>query len=281
MKGYLYVEAGRMFNHQQKENNMQRRLDELIEEFACKFKELMYSDTVLDRYRGIFTELQDYASEKHVENHSIDMGRAFLEDRYGIGCDVYRPVNGLKNKKRLAVRSIYVLDNLYLHGRIVLRWKRDFRHISLSSGYECLLSDYAAYCHVRYNSKNATENRIYRLRVFLGFLESKGVMTLDDLTFAAVHSYVETLFNYSNTSVCGTLSIIRCFLGYCRDEKSMPLETEQLVPRIRHEYSPRLPKIWWSGARAKNGRVVEVEPTTAFRTKRGSARHYSALRKKG
>ena len=233
-----------MSNHKQKESNMQSRLDELLEEFACKFKAMRYSDTVLEKYRRIFTELQGYASENHIENYSIDMGRSFLEDRYGVSCDVYSPVSGLKNKRRLAVRSIYVLDNLYLHGQIVLRWKRDFKRTSLSSRYESLLNEYAAYCRVRYNSKNATDNRIYRLRIFLGFMESKGVMGLDGLTSAAVLSYVETLFNYSNVSVCGTMSILRCFLSYCRDEKSLPLEPEKLVPRIRREYSPRLPKIW-------------------------------------
>lgn len=235
---------GGNFNHQHKGTSMQKRLDELIEEFGRKFKELRYSDTVLDWYRNIFSELQAYASAKHVENYSIDLGKAFLSDRYGINCDVYKPVKDLKNKKRRAVRSIYVLDNLYLHGQIVLRWKRDFKRVSLSQDYEVLLNDYAAYCRIRYNSKNANENRIYRLRLFLGYLESLSIRKLDDLTPASVHSYVETLFNYSTASVSSTMSILRCFFSFCCDEKSAKLDSEELIPKIRREYSPRLPKIW-------------------------------------
>ena len=165
-----------------------RPLDRFVADALGQLEKLGYSGRSLRRYRTIWQRLIAFT-------HQGDLGDVFSEDLAVRFVEAYRiraddTIGPNEGWRRHVVFGIRVLAAFARDGRIE-RSRTDVQKVQIPPAMKKPLRDYEVYCRDRLYLRPSTSSlRIRELAIFLDFLGSRNLRTLDQLQPADLTAFV-------------------------------------------------------------------------------------------
>ena len=205
---------------------------------------LMRSYTVrtLNRYRRVWEQLADFARARgQPAVYSRDLALRF-EQAYGL-----RDGEVLKlgqRWRRHLVFGIKVLDDFASTGTIT-RFRVETTGLRVPVGMHRALREYEQYARERRHLRpSSVAERMHNIAVFLDFLRTRGLESLDTLQAEDISAFVRTRTAWKPRTVACVSSSLRLFLQYVFMRDILPRDLSAAIPTIRLASNAKVPSVW-------------------------------------
>ena len=161
----------------------------LASEVLAELDRLNYSYNSICAFRAFYKRFIAFANEKGEIYFSEELGRNFLEEKYG--CTINYYTETMPKALRSYIRRIRVLGDYQLHGVII-------RRIVKKPGYrkppqfEDELVAYEKECENNDYSKRGLRTRMQRLFFFIDYLDARNIQSVNNITPEIISDYVKT-----------------------------------------------------------------------------------------
>lgn len=214
----------------------------LVAHAFSELKKLRYSGRSLRRYRTVWGHLVTFSREMHLgDKYSEDLAARFVE--------AYQLRTGERAKaneewRRHVAFLVKVLGDFARDG-LIERTVTDMQKIQAPPAMKKPLRDYEEYCsaglHLRPTS---IRERIREITIFLGFLGSRNVTTLDQMQPADLAAFVTAQHRLSAKSVSRIVSDVRGFLRFLLLRGILQRDLTHVLPKIRVARDATIPSVW-------------------------------------
>ena len=205
---------------------------------------LMRSYTVrtLNRYKRVWEQLADFARARgQPAVYSRDLALRF-EQAYGL-----RDGEVLKLGQRWRqhlVFGIKVLDDFASTGTIT-RFRVETTGLRVPVGMHKALREYEQYSRERRHLRpTSVAERMHNIAVFLDFLRTRGLESLDMLQAEDISAFVRTRTAWKPRTVACVSSSLRLFLQYLFMRDILPRDLSAAIPTIRLASNAKVPSVW-------------------------------------
>ena len=217
------------------------RLGRLVADALAEIERLGYSKRSRHRYRAIWQQLIEFSRQKELGDHfSADLAARFLQeysvrDEHAVG-----PGNGWRRHAEFAVK---LLLDFAKKGRIE-RAPTEIQATQLHLTMQKTLRDYEQYCNRLHLRPSTLCRRTRNLTIFLDFLHSRKVQSLDQIQALDLSEFVSCRDHLHPKTVAVIVSDVRSFLRFLtmRDILQKDLSTE--LPKIRVPRDATIPSVW-------------------------------------
>jgi hypothetical protein len=230
-------------------------LDQLIAHALGELKKLHYSRRTLRRYRTIWQNFMAFSRQMNLnDKYSDDLAASFA--------DAYRIPNGerLKAKeewRRHLVFGVKVLGDFVRDGRIE-RTVVDMQRLQVPAAMKKPLCDYEQYCRERRHLRLSTlRERIREIGIFMDFLGSRNVATLDQMQPADLTAFVTSWHRLKPKTVSRIVSDVRGFLQFLLLRGILCRDLSQVLPHIHVTRDAAVPSVWEPELLVKLLKVVD------------------------
>ncbi len=216
-------------------------LDQLIEHALSELQRLQYSRRSLRRYRTVWTRLHDFARERELGNVlSEQLAHRFVE--------AYRTSSkeNTTSRDRWRLHVVHLVKVLCAFARdgLVERDRADRKRVQIPASMKKAVEDYGQYArNRRYLSESTVRAAITTAIWFANYLESRGVLSFDQLQPADVLSYVASRQRLARKTqshlVYNLRSLFRFLLlrgfvaqDFCPVLPPIPVPHDALVPSV-------------------------------------------------
>jgi integrase len=215
-------------------------LDALVANALIELERLGYSRRSLRRYRSIWQHLISSQSAPDVR-YSDDLGTHFVEThRIHDG----EPVAPQDRWRRHVVFAVKVLGTLARDGRIE-RSRTDVQKIGIPPAMKKPLRDFEHYCSDRLFLRPSTLNlRIKELAIFLAFLRTRDIQSLDQLQPAELTAFVAFRPRLKPKTLSRIVSDVRSFLRFLTLRGILHRDLTHVLPTIRVPRDAAIPAVW-------------------------------------
>ena len=217
-------------------------LDRLVSDALGQLEKLRYSRRSLRRYRTIWQHLIAFSVQENLGNeYSEELGARFV-DAYRIrdGEDI-KPNEGWR---RHIVFGVKVLGDFARDGRIE-RSRTDMQKVKIPPAMKKPLRDYEQYCRDRRHLRPTTLNeRIREIAIFLDFLGSRNLETLDQMQPADLTAFVTSRPHLKPKTVSRIVSDVRSFLQFLTLQGILERDLSDVLPKIRVPRDATIPSVW-------------------------------------
>jgi site-specific recombinase XerD len=205
---------------------------ELVSRLNAHLEQLGYRQSSLDTYGRILKRLQVYCAEKDAVVFTMDLGRDFVQDCYGM-------VLGDRDKFKNISRAIHMLADFQRFGMIFKQHNCNPR--GFSNEYKPLFEGFLeslAKTRLAKGTIKSYRSSLFRLE---NFLLTRGVSQFSQLGLHQVNIYVESLAGYSKNHISMTLGLMRRLFDYARDNGYHSVSFSSSLPRVKYSQTSRLP----------------------------------------
>ncbi len=215
-------------------------LDALVANALSELERLGYSRRSLRRYRSIWQHLISSQSAPDVQ-YSDDLGARFVEThRIPDG----EPVAPEDHWRRHVVFAVKVLGTLARDGRIE-RSRTDVQKIGIPPAMKKPLRDFEQYCSDRLFLRPSTLNlRIRELAIFLAFLRTRDIQSLEQLQSADLTAFVAFRPRLKPKTLSRIVSDVRSFLRFLTLRGVLHRDLTHVLPTIRVPRDAAIPAVW-------------------------------------
>ena len=189
----------------------ERPIRKLVSEVLEELERLSYSESTRNSYRRFYCRFVDFADGTGDSIYSEDLGNRFLRSSYKFDLDSYA-VSSHRTFRNQA-RCIRVLGDYQLHGAILRRRTTKIPHERTPQFAEAL-KDYYNECGQRNYSAQGMRTRIYRIELFIDYLDDHDIASLSLLTSHHLSGYIRTVAGYHKKSISAILTTLRSFLKF-------------------------------------------------------------------
>jgi len=176
-----------------------------IEQLQNFLEEKDFAQSTIHYYQGCWKQLILFANEQRINEYTIALGKQFLLDFYST-----EPKYELIKKFNRAVK---LLETYVMKGEIPGPIKRAS---SISASFNNVYQNYVQSLISKGQSAKSIKTKKSRVRKFLQYLESEGILTLSSLEKKEIISFMLYLKNvYSSSGRGNILYTLRDFLSYC------------------------------------------------------------------
>ena len=227
-------------SHHQVSHNLS--LDQLVAHALGQLEKLRYSRRSLRRYRTIWRHLIEFS-------HQRELGDEFSEDLAARFVDAYRirddeTVEPRDGWRRHIVFGVKVLADFASEGRIE-RSRTDMQKVRIPPAMKKPLRDYEQYCRDRrYLRPTTLYERIREIAIFLDFLGSRSLKTLDQIQPADLTAFVASRPRLRPKTVSRIVSDVRSFLQFLTLRGILPRDLSDVLPKIRVPRDAIIPSVW-------------------------------------
>jgi integrase len=217
-------------------------LGRLVADALDQLEKLDYSRRSLRRYRTIWQRLIAFAHQEALgDTFSEDLAVRFVE-AYRIGADeTIEPRDGWR---RHVVFTTRVLAAFVRDGRIE-RCYTDVQKVQIPPAMKKPLRDYEVYGRDRlYLRPSSLSLRIRELAIFLDFLGSRNLKTLDQLQPADLTAFVMWRPRLRPHTISRILSDVRSFLKFLTLKGILQRDLSVVLPTIRVPQDAAIPSVW-------------------------------------
>jgi len=227
-------------SHHQVAHNMP--LDRLVSDALGRLERLRYSRRSLRRYRTIWQHLIAFSAQDNLRNkYSEELGARFV-DAYRIRDGEHIKQNG--GWRRHIVFGVKVLGDFARDGCIE-RSRTDMQKVKIPPAMKKPLRDYEQYCRDRRHLRPSTLNvRIPEIAVFLDFLGSRNLETLDQMQPADLTAFVTSRPHLKPKSLSRIVSDVRSFLQFLTLQGIQDQDLSDVLPKIRVPRDATIPSVW-------------------------------------
>jgi site-specific recombinase XerD len=217
-------------------------LERLVVDALVQLQKLGYSRRSLRRYRTIWQYLIAFS-------HQRDLGDTFSENLAVRFVDVYQirddetivPNEGWRRHVAFGIR---VLTAFAREGRIE-RSRTDVQKVKIPPAMKKPLRDYEVYCRDRLYLRPSTISlRIRELAIFLDFLGSRNLKTLDQMQPADLSAFVTWRPCLRPRTISRIVSEVRSFLQFLTLRGILRRDLSGVLPTIRVPQDAAIPSVW-------------------------------------
>lgn len=217
-------------------------LEHLVAHALGEIERLRYSRRSQSRYRAIWRHLITFAHQQGLgDAWSGDLAARFLEAYHVADEEADPPGEGWRRHMAFAVK---VLADFARHGRIE-RTVPAMEQIQLLPTMQHILRDYERYGQDRLQLRSWTlHRRATELTVFMDFLQSRNVQTLDHLQAQDVSDFLVSRDHLHRKTVARIVSDLRSFLRFLLMRGVVHKDFSGDLPTIRVPRDASIPSVW-------------------------------------
>lgn len=217
-------------------------LDRLVANALGQLGRLRYSRRSQRRYRTIWQYLIAFSVRENLGNeYTEELGARFVDAyriRYG---ELIKPNEGWR---RHIVFGVKVLGDFACDGRIE-RSRTDIQKVKIPPAMKKPLRDYEQYCRDRRHLRPSTLNgRIREVAIFLDFLGSRNLDTLDQIQPADLTAFVASRPHLKPKTASRIVSDVRSFLQFLTLQGIQDRDLSDVLPKIRVPRDATIPSVW-------------------------------------
>lgn len=205
---------------------------ELVDGLNAHLAELGYRPSSLKTYGGILSKLLDYCEDRNTEVFTIELGRRFVWECYGI-------ILGDRDAAKTVNRAIHMAADFQRYGMIFKQ--HNVRLSGFSDEYKPLFESFLESLKkigIAESSLRKYRNFLFRLE---HFLKNRGVVYFKQLELHHVNTYVESLAGLSRNTVSAAIGNLRRLFDFARDNGYHQTSFSTVLPTVRYSQTSRLP----------------------------------------
>ena len=233
------------------------RLDLLYSKTIMSLREVNYSESTINRYHFVITDLQECMDAAGIEDYSPDVGERFLPDLW----------NRVSNNaaKRLCVTVIHHL-NRSLSGEPFQppRNKRPANEVKNFPDYD----RYIAWCEGKTLSRGTIKNYRDIASQITKYFDSIGINSAATITAKAIIGFCNSLEKYERGHKHNIIFVLRNSLRFFYEAGLMEKDLTSVVPIIRYDHTSKLPSVY---TEAEINRMLKCIDTSTPKGKRDYA----------
>jgi site-specific recombinase XerD len=224
-------------------------LSVLVSGLEAELRRLGYKGSTLVWYRGCWRRVQKYFAARGVEEFSLDVAMAWVDDACGFFAK--EQAGTLKRTDVYLFRVAQMLEDYAVHGAVLRRYSRSVDKLD-GPGAEVVARFQE---HLRWAGRSASTVRTYGTLAgeFVAFTGTRGGLACCDA--ATIGAFVATLTGYQSKTVEQKLCAVRSFLRFASAEGLADSACLEAVPAARSARQGRIPSVWDPGEVA---RIVEA-----------------------
>ena len=219
-----------------------RPLEQLVTDAFGQVEKLGYSRRSQRRYCTIWRHLIAFADQEALgDTFSEDLAARFVE-AYRLRAD--ETIEPSEGWRRHVVFGVRVLAAFARDGRIE-RCRTDMQKVRIPPAMKKPLRDYEIYGRDRlYLRPSSLSLRIRELAIFLDFLGSRNLKTLDQLQPADLSAFVMWRPRLRPKTISRILSDVRSFLKFLILKGILQRDLSVVLPTIRVPRDADIPSVW-------------------------------------
>jgi integrase len=201
-----------------------------------------YTVRTLNRYKRVWEQLADFARAQGLPAlYSRDLALRF-EDAFGPrDGEVF--AEGQRWRRHL-VFGIKILDEFARTGTIS-RFVVETTGLRVPAGMHKVLREYEQYARERRHLRpTSLAERMHKIAIFLDFLRSRGLESLDTLQAEHLSAFVQTRTTWKPRTVACASSSLKMFLQYLFMRGILPRDLSALIPTVRLASNAKVPSTW-------------------------------------
>jgi len=222
-------------------NEMEKPLEELLQDLEQELLRLGYVEGTMNFYRGRWKKLLSFACERGEAFFSEALGLDFLENQYHIlRKDLDR---SLSRRDVQDIRVIRMIGDFQLHHCVLRRY---YKHQQLlTAPYFVEMSKvFRQYCEDKDYSNVTINHYVKQSERFMDYLAAQGIHDCSLISLPSVHNYLRTLAGYTYKTVEQNLCSIRAFLRYLNERGILSEDLASKTPMIQARKQTRIPSVW-------------------------------------
>ena len=201
-----------------------------------------YTIRTVNRYKRVWEQLADFARAQCLPaEYTRELALRF-EQAYGV-----RDGEVLKlgqQWRRHLVFGIRVLDDFARTGTIS-RFVVETTGLRVPVGMHKSLREYEQYARERRHLRpTSLAERMHNIAVFLDFLRTRGLETLDTLQAEHLSAFVQTRTDWKPRTVACVSSSVRLFLQFLFMRGALPRDLSAAIPTVRLASNAKVPSAW-------------------------------------
>lgn len=201
-----------------------------------------YTIRTVNRYKRVWEQLADFARAQGLPaEYTRELALRF-EQAYGLRD---REVLKLGQRwRRHLVFGIKVLDDFARTGTIC-RFVVETTGLRVPVGMHKALREYERYSRERRHLRpTSLAERMHNIAVFLDFLRTRGLESLDTLQAEDLSAFIRTRTAWKPRTVSCVSSELRLFLQYLFMRDILPRDLSTAIPTIRLASNATVPSVW-------------------------------------
>jgi integrase len=224
-------------------------LSALVSGLDAELVRLGYKDSTMVWYRGCWRRLQRYFAVRGVEEFSLDVAMAWVDDACGFFDK--EQAGTLKRTDVYLFRVAQMLGEYEAHGAVLRRYSRTVGKLT-GDGAAAVARFEAS---LRAAGRSASTVRAYGTLAgeFAAFAGTRGGIARCDA--GTLEAFVATLAGYQVKTVEQKLCAVRSFLRFAAAAGLVDAAVLDAVPAVRSSKQARVPSVWDPGDVA---RIVEA-----------------------
>ncbi len=189
---------------------------ELSEAVIGELKRLGYASGTIKSYQRLYQKLLQYAGERRIHHHSVEVCHRWLKDSFGIDSTlvVRRNEHEYKRNSYLPIRVCQCLTEWQLHGCLPLKKQGKLAALELPRQFKEAYDSYAALCREAGYSKSGTYTRLNRIKRMLLFFDQHEVSTMQNITAGRISEFFRSQIELDSRTVATMLSASRVFFRH-------------------------------------------------------------------
>lgn len=217
-------------------------LDRLCAAAAQELLMRSYTSRTLNRYKRVWERLTEFAHVRGCANeYSRDLALRF-EQAFGI-----REGEQLKKGERWRLHLVFglkILDDFARTGSI-LRFSVETTGLRIPVGMHKPLREYEQYARERRHLRRSSlAARMHCIAVFLDFLRSRGLDSLERLQVDDISTFIQSRSIWKPKTVSRAASDLRQFLQFLFIRDIVPRDFSIVLPTIRLATQATVPSVW-------------------------------------
>jgi integrase/recombinase XerD len=216
------------------DNSLTKEIPELIKGLRAYLESVGYKDFTLTYFNSVWNGLLDYAKDQEKKYFSMELGRKFLKEKYGIMVG-----SRLTHEKRCKIRPIQLISDYQLHGIISLYKKK--KNYSWPDQFSQMFEDFVK----NYGTRKLSPKTINQVRInvekFATYLNNTGIKEFSEVSAADLEGYIQTLSKYEKGSIAYALRVLKRLCEYAYKKGVHPIDLTFAIPVIHYDKRSRIP----------------------------------------
>lgn len=216
-------------------------LSQLVSGALSQLKQLGYSRRSVSRHRAIWRQLTEFAQQQQQGGEFSEALATRFLDAYRIA-DAVR-VESQERWRRHIAFSLKILSDFASHGYLE-RYMTDRQKLQVPAAMTKALRDYEQYCRATLHLRpSSLDQRLRAITVFLDYLGSRHIETLDQLQGADLADFVASRHRFRPKTVARILSDVRLFLRFLTLRGIVQKDLSGELPKIRLARQATIPSV--------------------------------------
>ena len=218
----------------------QQAIDELAEGVMEEMERLKFSPLTIRMFGWDVQRLRKYVQEKTGDDFfSEKIGQAYLRDRFGVPPENFRPLTSVEGA---AARCVRRLDDYQKYGIVLRIRKQADENWELND--KKLITAYVEAMQTADNSERTKQTRRNHIKSFYGFMASRNLSGVRDVSAQTISDYVASLLGDSPVYNKQRLGTLRNYFRFLRKSGFLETDWSEAVPKVVAVENRTIPALW-------------------------------------